>query len=613
MKNKIYFSFFCLLVLGCGAFLFFSRPTHPPEKAFACFARGEYAAAEEALEKVDSENLYFPVSLYQGYLAQANGQFRKSDYFLQNVLKEAPRKNQKELLFETFLAHIINAYHEKRDTEIFSLLESAKQFSTSGTSLLFFEGLGFYLQNRYGDALRFWSAYQPQKQSWLSLAIERGFPLTWRQLHRAHCLTEEGDIVAGREILEQQQHQLDLQNSDYQRLATLFLGLTYLKEAEALPLHERGSYYKLAHFYFARSEKIEPFFREKNCIIAHLQEELLSLLVDCHNEEARAWSFSFLHILQDWKAESALNVICKHTIHLLLQSDSAQAHAFCKAVLQEFNGALFHTLLTQQLHHAMAQNLKSGRMDHLFALWQLAQGLFTSPQTIAREIATLTQEEMFKTIYQDDESLTRTRRYLAFWSHLSQDRKSCHRMAHDLFLQSVLFWNQGGQEPKGHALMALALNLSPDKKAVEREIETFLSALYSQAENSNMIYRLSLIHDALLSFNVGVKKKDLVDSSKLANHLADAEYLYDARNYAAAKMHASWVLKLDPANPKALRLLGLASFQLGEYTSALFYLQKLSEPDALTQKAIAFSQAFASQQQKEHIAQIDNTDSFTEE
>jgi len=119
------------------------------------------------------------------------------------------------------------------------------------------------------------------------------------------------------------------------------------------------------------------------------------------------------------------------------------------------------------------------------------------------------------------------------------------------------------------------------------------------------------IFDAMDHFQIN--KQELATPGKLANHLADAEYLYHAHNYSLCKAHGMWVLKLDPENECAQRLVGLSSFHLGEYSRALCALKKLDNPDEDARKALMLSQVFASQEQEKHLCQIDNIDSFDED
>ena len=230
---------------------------------------------------------------------------------------------------------------------------------------------------------------------------------------------------------------------------------------------------------------------------------------------------------------------------------------------------------------------------------------------LAKEIASLTSEEIFRTIKQDSQHLAHTRRYLSFWETLGRSNSERERLSRSLFAHAKVIWQQESQEKKAERLTDLALNLCINKGGMENQITGFLTSLYNSAEESNLIGRLMQIFDAMDHFHIN--KQELATPGKMANHLADAEYLYHAHNYSLSKAHALWVLKLDPQNEPAQRLVGLSSFHLGEYTRALCSLEKLDNPDEDAQKALMLSQVFASQEQERHLVQIDTLDSFDEE
>ncbi|MCH9608668.1 MAG: hypothetical protein S4CHLAM45_12490 [Chlamydiales bacterium] len=597
---------------------FSSRKESPHEKAYSHLVAGNYSLAEEAIQKGENQPL-FPLSLYQGLVAQARCRFAESDYFLHSLLQDPPRQNRKEVLLETHLAQMTNAYMQKQDHLLSPLLDSAKRFSTGNSLLLFFDGLNNYLDSHYSDALRFWSVYpsgfnSAEEGDWMTHMVEQFFPITWRRLHLAHCFTEEGDIASGREILEKEQHHLDDQNSEYYHLATLFLGLTYLKEAAELPCEKRASYYKLAQFYFCRAEKIQSYPREQNRIVAHIQQEVENLFLDLSRKEQIDWGFAFVRILNDWKAFDAISSISDLAVRRMVTHEKEDENMFfCQAVRKEFASSAFHETLSSKLQDTIASHIKEGEIDQLFSLWNLAGDLSLKPKALAKEIASLTEKEMFKAVSKDDQQLRLIRNYLQFWDHLGQTTSSYQQMSVELFRQATHCWACEGEEKKGVRLMKIALQMSPEKEALLKGFESYLTKLYKQAENSNMIHRLGLLHDTLVAFGIGVEQ-ELVDGSKLANHLADAQYLYEARNYAAAKTHAQWVLKHDHTNQKALRLVGLATFQLGQYQAAVETLNLLALKDVAVQKAIAFSVALSKEGEgTKHIVQIDKIDSFDED
>lgn len=613
MKGKILI--IALLIGGtitAMSLLHSRNKNNEPKEALQHLLANNYSLAEQTLLK-DGCQYHFPLPLYRGYIAQAQSFFEESDYFFQSLTQSSSKSNQKEVLLQAYLAQITNAYFQNQDYKLPPLINLAKQYSTENHFLPFFEGLSNYISHRYSDALRLWSSSPPainySDHVWMQALTQKCFPTTWQQLHIAHCLVEEGDIETSRAILEKEQHQLDDQNSDYHHLATLLLGLTYLKESAEIPADNRNSYYKLAQFYFERAEKLQPFAREQNRVIDQIKNEVEALLANYNTPFQRDWAFAFIRTLLDWKAHHPLEEISDKIVTQMCTAYDNKMDIFCHTLRKEFESTFFYTTLTEKLHASLVTSIQQAQMDQIIPLWSYTAALAPSSGDISKTVANLTSEAMFRTIYLDDELLEKTRSYLLFWNQLNQNQSSYKQMSYDLFAQAMTFWKKGDQEKKGLHLMEIALQLTPDKKEMEIAIEIFLSNLYKDAESSNMVHRLDLVYDALIGFGFSVEKS-LNDRSKLANHLADAEYLYNVRNYAAALTHARWVLKHDFGNEKALRLIGLSSFQMGEYDAALDILSQINTQDIAVQKAIAFSFAYSIQNSQEHIVQIDNIEAF---
>ncbi|MCC5832390.1 MAG: DUF1347 family protein [Chlamydiales bacterium] len=606
-----------MLFFGCAAgsyFLFKPNPKSKTDQALSSLKENDFTAAEEVLQALSTQPMTLPLALYKGYLEQARGRYLESDLYF-NSLQKNPSKNlTDEAAVEVILARAANAFFQRHDSDLYLLIETARSLAPHDPYVFFFYGLGNYLRADYKEALRAWNAFVPieeegQGTGWMGAMVDKLFPLSWRQLHIAHCLTEEGDLHLGREILEKESCQIG--NQELNQLATLFLGLTYLKEARHFPLDQRGSYYKLARFYFERSGRAEAFDKERKLITHDVEEEALSLILADLDEEKRKWGLDFIHTLIEWKADPAIEAAAEKVAEKLLRQKGDEEIALCRLIRQEFLGTPFHVRLTQKLLDAMAYDLKRGETEDLYEIWAMIETLSPSPKLLTKQIASLTSDEIFRTIKRDTKNLTYTRRYLEFWQRLGRSSQEREQLARDLMTHAKVFWQQESQEKKGERLMDLALQLAVSKTQMESQISAFLTGLYSMAEESNLIGRLMLIFDALDHFQIN--KQELANPSKLANHLADAEYLYHANNYSLSKAHAMWVLKLDPKNERAQRLVGLSSFHLGDYSQALTALKELGNPDEDARKALMLSQVFASQEQEKHLCQNDAIDSFDED
>ncbi|NGX61354.1 MAG: hypothetical protein K940chlam9_00839 [Chlamydiae bacterium] len=585
------------------------KPANQLKKALSAIEIGSYSKAEKELEKLSAKKTTYPKTLYQGYLAQARGRYEESDLLFQASLKLIQEKHPHGHA-EILLAQAANAYLQNEDRDFFALVDAASSLASTPSILSYFEGLKHYRQNQYSKALQAWNSgsweeVDEEGSGWMGKILDNLFPYTQRELQLAYCMTETGDILTGREILEKESRRIQPYDTDLYNLSLLFLGHSYLKEAQQIPTTQRGSYYKLSRFYFAHAGTNEPFGREKRSVIQQVQKEAETLLLTDLTEEQKKWGFGFVHLLQDWQADGAIESLSDRLSQKLLKGENL---ALCSGMREEFLGSSFHEKVSQKLLASVSTRMKAGEILDLIALWPLINNLSDTPKEAAVQIASLTSEEIFRTIKKDGKTLQSTRQFLAFWEALGQSEKEKVQLAEDLLFHAKLLWYNEGHETKGLRLMEVAFNLSDQNTHIHREIETYLTSLYTQAENSHLIGRLSTIYDAMGHFHIN--KQELASHEKIANHLADAEYLYQSQNYTSAKTHAAWILKLDPDNTQALRLVGLASFQLGEYGTALASLKQLPAPDEFTQKALVLSQAFASQEAEGHLAQIDSENPF---
>lgn len=608
--NKRVFLLVAVFVVSAGTTYFLLRPNpkSQTERALTHLKQNNFKAAETALKSLRAHSTGYPEPLYRGYLEQWRERFDLSDHILHTAFNEAKKGGNQKVMQEILVARATNAFCEQRDEDLHIYVEAAHKLPPLNSGVTFLQGLQHYLNFDYAEALHLWNHSTPVDiTDWASLSLEKFFPPFWRKLHAAHCLIENGEILAGREILEKESHTF-ADDPELHHLAALFLGLSYIKEAHTLPIEQRGSYYQMACFYFEHAQGSEQYSREKNRAITHIEEAAKGLLLVTMDPEKRVWGFDFIHMLQGWKAGQAVSRLADYVANNMIEHKGIASIRFCESLRSEFLGTPFHQQLTEKMTASLAQTLKNGESDDLFEHWALVESLAPHPKLVAKEIASLTCEEIFETIQKDNLLLTRTRHYIAFWEQLGRNAGEREVLARDLLYNAKLFWYNEKQEKKGLRLMEIALKISNHSPYIEREIGSFLTTLYEQAENSNMIRRLTLIYDAMEHFEIN--RQELGSKTTLANHLADAEYLYDARNYLAAKTHAIWVLKLDPHNENARRLAGLCAFNLGEFNRALCHLKELKNLDEDTSKALMLAQVFSSQEQGKHLCQNDASDSF---
>jgi tetratricopeptide (TPR) repeat protein len=598
MKKRLCLLSVLFAIMGGGAY-FLLRPN--PQKRFnqalSHVARREYVKAHDLLTQ-QPRPIY--TSLYRGYLEQMRSRFELAERYFQMAFQDAHHTHHTQAASEIVLAQAANSFYKGDDVAFASFLETARALNPDAPTLLFFEGLGYYIQGNYTEALRFWTtaecAVSPSPLSaWQDAAFNILFPVVWRQLHTAHCLIEQGDLVSARVMIEKQ-NRLVSSDQELLPLGTLLLGLSYLKEAHQVPIDQRSSYYQFARFYFERTPLNGRLCKEREVMISHIEHEAEHTLL---STEQRNSGFALIHILQDWKAAPSIERLAAATTMALLNDQKETSVGLCSVLREEFQGSPFHLIVAEKVLSALTQQVKAGEADNLFNVWALVEHLAPSPHMAAKQLAALTADEIFETIRKDTPTLSRTRNFLAFWEKLGRTPLEKEVMAYDLLGIAKMFWHFEAQEMKGQQLMQAALDLSEHHPSIMQEISAFLTLLFKQAESCNMVGRLMIVYEAMGEFDIS--RHELVSRSTLANHIADAQYLYRTHNYIAAKSHAGWALKLDPCNTQARRLVGLSAFQLGEYHQALTHLQLVETPDEDTSHALTLSQTFANQIQTQHL------------
>lgn len=211
-----------------------------------------------------------------------------------------------------------------------------------------------------------------------------------------------------------------------------------------------------------------------------------------------------------------------------------------------------------------------------------------------------------------DSSVTKVASLVHFWDSLNLGERYCRHYSDLLLHQAEACWLKKGYEDHGLSLMQLSFEISHEKEYMKQRIESFLLPLYEQAEKNNLLRRLSKIHDALDSFSL--QPLALSCNEKIANHLADAHFLFLSKNWMGSYTHAEWVLKLNPDNTNARRIAGLSAFYLGDHASAYHLLTPLVERDKAVQYAIAFSIAhLESKLPTEQIVQGESADPYDSE
>src|SRR5262245_31577471 len=68
-------------------------------------------------------------------------------------------------------------------------------------------------------------------------------------------------------------------------------------------------------------------------------------------------------------------------------------------------------------------------------------------------------------------------------------------------------------------------------------------------------------------------------SQSIGEMLQEAQNFFQTKKYEEAKRVAQGILKVDPKNARAKKILGLAAYNLGDYSIAFENLKELEDPE----------------------------------
>lgn len=574
------FLIFCLVGIGGYSLLSLRTSSHWEESFFSHFQKGDLVEAEAVLVRAALPEDSPELLLCEAYLQHARGNIVESDRTLSLLASEV--KGDSSRRFPLLLLQATNAWIRGDSSLAKERVEAAAPLCPDHPLVAFFRGLFAYHEEAYAAALHSWRSIPYEKYALAPLAhpssegsgrelegiLAYAFPPLRHQLRAAHCALEEGDFLVARRQVEKAGAQ-----GEEAFLASLLLGLTYLREAEVVPSGARINCYKLACFYFERAGSRESFPTERARAAFYLSRAVEGLLSTPAEREAQEVTVVMLQLLGMWREEERIEALADRYAEWLLEGSSLEFLDRSRPLREVLWGSNFHLLVLEKVVAALTTRLSHPcvPLDPLF--YERVVTLSPTPGRHFSALSAALSVALVQNLPKEEVSLSRTDQFLSLWKRIPHPLQEEERLAELLFFQGKLYWQQVHQEEKGRRLMEYALALSPQKEKMERRIATFLTELYHQARGSNLIDRLLPLLEAMEAFHM--VRYEVVTPIQLANHLADADYLYHTQQYALAKAHAIWVLHLSPGNTHAQRLLGMSAFHLGEYGCAIGALEAL--------------------------------------
>lgn len=581
-----------VLLIGWGvAFYYTFSDGKNIDNALNAFLDGNNAAAKAALQNSESRIPPSQYYLYLAYIDRAENKLAESDRDLQRAMTESVARRQMDFLYEIYLNQALNGYLQNNPKAILqALLLAEKAGWTQDGWIVFFKGIEEFQQGHCRQALQYWEMnFKREPLSlWMKKAFDAVFSPLWLALYRGRCEIEQGNFLAARQALEKERA-----NASANQLNEIdfLIGLSYAKEAQSKPPSATTPYYKLAFSYFSRVPmQQERYADDRKRIIDELQREVIAR-IDGGSLQDLAF---YIQVMEAWKAQNAINEI---GAHLSLILDKAITSGNWKQT-QELTEILNRTLPKGDLRETLSQHflnlvetaLDNGAFNDLDKYWTIAKQFSSDPTVLSVGIANMTTSKIYGLIPLDDDLLSVTMPYIHFWQSLEKDHKMRWTFANQLVAIAYHLWLKANDPAKALTLLkTAAVTPSPtEQQAMIDIIEQKIERIYATALHEDSVSQLPYILEVIKALQL--KNINVSDPTEMANQLEDAQYLFNNRRYNEAKKKASWVLKLDPTNQKAIRIVGLSEYYEADYADALPHIKALKTTDPEVLQALMISE-----------------------
>lgn len=587
MKKIIISSFIIFVVLASYFFL----PSNHEKKmrtALALFNNSEYSAVQELICHLEKKNSNFQSSHYKGFIALANHDLHTASSFFQESLY-VPHGDEEML--DILAGRACCSYFLNHWEEMDYFLKLAEKINPSYQTTSFLRSLYCYKRKDYDQFLNLAYVEKEQSKNWSQKIIEKNFPSSWVEIHQAHALIERAQFDQARALLEKY---LDVSlDTSYPtgEESAFYLAYSYLKESKSIAINDRDSFLKIALFYLRRSG---------NSLGKHL--EIAQEFIDEFSQSFERDHCYYLTFLQFLEKQGEMQCMESAISSMILKIPEKKLPLNkCKILALEFSDKQFYSIFLEKLILAFESALKE-KNDNSLLYWKCIETLSVSVDA-HRLFPTikLLEGKILDCISHENEELVKTSLYLELFQKINSDLQEKNYFASIILGQGMISWRKENEEKKGMNLLKISLEIVDAEKASEfqKDIHDFFISLYVQAQETNSVGKLAFLYDAFQFFNINFKT--FVTNSEIANHVADAAYFFSMQNYYKAKLHAHWIMKLDPENQEALRFAGLSSFHLGHYTDALEYLTKLSFLDIEVKEALAMCENYFASETIAHL------------
>ncbi len=536
--------------------------------SLAFFQRGELSLADQALEKKKRRITPSEYQLAKGYLTRKLRGVEASNYYFDEVLHTKHTLLEVTHFEEASLNRMLNAYLEK-DVEKLKqqLFHSKKVVLDEFHWLPVFTGIVNYHEGMCEQALDGFTAHSTRRygSEWMEVSFEQIFTPFWFSKHIAHCRIGIGDSMGARQELEAIRSQLS--DSEEDELLYL-LGLSYIAEAESKPCDVAIPYYRLALSHLGRIQN-RQFFNEQ-------KQELLERVIGHTQMILRSKDFEhlafYLQLVEEWGSDDEVEAVELSLTSMMDQISVSEMAMITATLSEQLSTSKIKQKMALQFERELEDALQYDRFDALEGYWQRLLSFSEKENELRAKFSDLVIQKVLKTIPYDSSGLSRTERLLTFYQQVEDNQEELLQHTNHLVLIADRFWRLPQQREKALHLLKIAKGLpsSEDIPTVQGNIEKIFKDLHVAAVKEDRIDELFELIQAVDQLELA--EVNAMSRQEISLQIEDVEYLYLNGRLSEAKKKAEWILKIDPENHRARRILGMIAYYYADYQKANSYL-----------------------------------------
>lgn len=543
----------------------------------------DYASAEKILEQYKWSIPKQTQALYSGYIGRGRGDLDVSDRSFGLAQRFARESGDMNTLKEARLNILLNAYLDQRKLKLENLED--KEDYEKWQNLL--SGLAAYEERDYAAANSCFKKSSGREflSSLMRSDFEKFLCLNDLSLSQVRAEIEIGDFLEARRTL---QPLYQSASEDEKRELRFLMGLTYFKEAEAKNSKEALPFFKIAFEEFRLSSILsEKYLRERKEIAKRIVRNIDEIF---RHDTFSAFDFYF-NLLTELREKEAVEKI---KVKLLTQVDSSFSSenrvrgqnllALLNKVIRDKNargwisdrfwGQFEASLEREDLFSANGQF----RAAKMFCNPPCLEIEFHGEQVVRRMIASASHNPLQK---------RKVDEYLKLLLEMQTNRKNWLVVENLLISSLHEMWKNKKERNLALSLFTI-IKKSPfatKSSNFQTSLERVFSIERETALNQGNLEDLEDLNSVQATLELALLDQN--QTAEIKNWISEAQELYRKKKYREAKEKASLVLKVEPENIEAKKILGLIAYLKGEYTLSYKYLEAIPQKDVSVVRKMA--------------------------